>query len=228
MPGYNKGDTYEDTIFNIAKKNHLLSKESKRAGASNKADLEIIIKNKKIKIEIKADENADYGQKAIKWTIEKGWFWAKDDDVTKFYNDIKILETYIEKNFHPIRWSKKKHLITQNDKSNDQRSFEKPNIEIPLETLFNYYEPKNVYYIQLQNYGFYHLSKDKFKLGTDQFDGKITLRLRAKSIHNHDPQGNETPWNYNFYGVIKMSKKPTVSKFDFEELDGRKFPNFKD
>jgi len=25
-----------------------------------------------------------------------------------------------------------------------------------------------------------------------------------------------------------MSKKPTVSKFDFEELDGRKFPNFKD
>ena len=36
-----------------------------------------------------------------------------------------------------------------------------------------------------------------------------------------------TPWNYGFLGVIKMTKKPTPSKFDIEEFNGKEFP-FKD
>ena len=225
--GYNKGDIYEDKITKILINKKYLSRDYKRAGATDKADVEIKCKGKKIKIEIKADLNADFGQKSCKWSKNKGWFWAKDDEVTKFYNDIEVLKTYVKKNCEPIRWNKDRGLITQNDKESDQKNFNRPNIEIPLETLFNYYKIKGVHYIQLQNYGFYHLGKDSFKIGTHQFNGKMTLRLRAKSIHNHDPDGNKTPWNYNFYGVLKMSKKPTTSQYDLEELDGREFP-FKD
>ena len=66
----------------------------------------------------------------------------------------------------------------------------------------------------------------------------MTLRLRAKTInstkkiYSKDKNGKKirintgipTPWNYGFLGVIKMKKKPSPSKYDLEELDGRKFP----
>ena len=222
--GYNKGDIYEDKIHKILIKKNFINKESSRAGASDRADIEVIYNNKNIRIEVKADENADYGQKSIKWSKEKGWTWAKSDKVTKFYEEIKIIENYINKKFIPRKFTKERLKITQADKSYDQKNFEKPKIEIPLETLFNYYKIKNVYYIQLENYGFYHLSEDKLNLNTKMFDGKMVLRLRAKTIHSKDKKGNLTPWNYNFYGVLKMLKKPTPSNFDLEEKDNKEFP----
>ena len=39
--------------------------------------------NKVFKIEIKADQNADYGQKYLKWTKKDGWTWVRDDNITK-------------------------------------------------------------------------------------------------------------------------------------------------
>ena len=45
------------------------------------------------------------------------------------------------------------------------------NIPIPLDTLFEYYAIKKCFYIQIENSGFYHLQKDKFEIGTKQFDG---------------------------------------------------------
>ena len=92
--------------------------------------------------------------------------------------------------------------------------------------------------MQLQNFGFYHLKKDINKLGTQQFDEIMTLRLRDKTKNSTKKinfkekkekkirinTGIPTPWNYGFLGVIKMKKKPSPSKYDLEELDGRKFP----
>ena len=164
--GYNKGDIYEDKIYKILIKKNFIKKGSSRAGASDRADIEVIHNGKNVRIEVKADENADYGQKSIKWSKEKGWLWAKSDKVTKFYEEIGIIE----------------------------------------------------------NYGFYHLSEDKLNLNTKKFDGKMVLRLRAKTIHSKDKKGNPTPWNYNFYGVLKMLKKPTPSNFDLEEKGNKEFP----
>jgi hypothetical protein len=94
--------------------------------------------------------------------------------------------------------------------------------------------------LQLENYGYYHLEKDTNSLGTPKFDGLISLRLRGKTIYSTERKqkknsdgkvitiktGKPTPWNYSFLGVIKMSKKPTPSHLDIEELDGREFPSF--
>ena len=87
--GYNKGDKYEDKITNILIDKKILSKDYKRAGASDKADVEIILKDGAIKVEIKADQNADYGQKFLNWDKKNKWSWAKDDDVTRMYQVMK-------------------------------------------------------------------------------------------------------------------------------------------
>ena len=69
--GYNKGDKYEDKIANILKDKKILTKTYVRAGASDKTDIDFIYKNQNLNIEIKADENADYGQKYLKWDKKK-------------------------------------------------------------------------------------------------------------------------------------------------------------
>ncbi len=238
--GYNKGDEYEDKITKILKYKKILPKDYKRAGASDKTDINFEYDDKKYNIEIKADKNADYGQKFLNW--EKNcWTWVKDDNVTKMYKSMNIIENYIDKNFKPIRYSKDKLLITEKDKKYDQDHFEKPDIELPLNTLFEYYAEKNCYYMQLENYGLYHLKNDINNLGVPKFDGRISLRLRAKTIYSTGRKqkknskgktvlintGKPTPWNYRFLGVIKLSNKPTPSNKDIQELDGREFP-FKD
>ncbi len=235
---YNKGDDYEEKIFQICEKKKILARNFNRAGASDQSDIKILHQGKEFNVEIKADENADYGQKYLKWEIKKGWQWVKDDNVTKMYNRMKIIENYINKNFIPKKFTKKKSEITNKDKRFDQINFEKPEINIPLYTLFEYYLEKNCYYIQLENCGFYHLKKDINNFGTSQFDGVITLRLRAKTINStkkiysknkvgkkiRKDTGIPTPWNYGFLGVIKMSKKPSISNFDLQPINGRKFP----
>lgn len=239
--GYNKGDKYEDKIANILKDKKILTKNYVRAGASDKTDIDFIFKNQNYNIEIKADENADYGQKYLMWDKINKWTWVKNDNVTEMYKKMKIINSFIDKNFVPKKFSKTKLKITQEDKVYDQKKFEKPNIEIPLKTLFEYYAEKKCFYLQLENFGLYHLKNDINDLGVPQFDGVITLRLRAKTIYSTERKRiknsngkfvtintkKPTPWNYGFLGVIKMTKKPTPSKFDIEELEGREFP-FKD
>ena len=239
--GYNEGDKYEDKITKILIDKKILPGGYMRAGASDKTDIDFIFNNKNFNIEIKADENADYGQKFLGWKKDDGWTWSKNDNVTEMYSKMKIIETYIDNSFIPRRFKKAKLQIKQEDKRYDQKKFEKSNIEIPLNTLFEYYAEKKCFYIQLQNYGFYYMKEDINNLGIPQFDGVISLRLRAKTIYSTERKqkknvqgktitintGKPTPWNYSFLAVIKMSKKPTPSNKDVEELNGRKFP-FKD
>ena len=55
-----------------------------------------------------------------------------------------------------------------------------------------------------------------------------TMECRATAdLHITINTKKPTPWNYGFLGVIKMTKKPTPSKFDIEEFNGKEFP-FKD
>ena len=81
--GYNKGDKYEDKIANILKDKKILTKNYVRAGASDKTDIDFIFKNQNYNIEIKADENADYGQKYLMWDKINKWTWVKNDNVTE-------------------------------------------------------------------------------------------------------------------------------------------------
>lgn len=219
--GYNKGDEYEDKITKILIEKKILPQNFKRAGASNRSDIEIKYKNKIIFIEIKnKNKGADYGQKELKWSKEKKFFWTEkkiNDPIVKLYNELNIIDNYIDKSFVPRRYSKKLNEITNEDKKYDLRMCEKT-VKIPLEALFLYYKDKKCYYIQIENSGFYFLSKDISNLGVPKYDGEIGLRLRAKT------RSSKKPYMYGLLGKIALLKKPTPSEYDLEQKDGKKFP----
>jgi hypothetical protein len=109
--------------------------------------------------------------------------------------------------------------ITVQQKKQDQKAFE-DKVEIDINSLYNFYSGKDCYYIQIGGYGFYHLKRDILSLGTPQFDCRMKLRLRAKTIHS------SPIYKYGFYAVLKVDKKekPKKSCYDLEQKDGREFP----
>lgn len=230
--GYNSGDTYEEKLFSICLKKGLISKGSQRAGADgNRPDLEINFNNHCINIEVKNNKNPDYGQKKLDYNIQtNSWGWAKPDKISRFYEELNLLDK-INNEFIPIWYSKRIKIDGRyqnkpgehydiNDFKSDQRNFENPNIEIPNEALFTYYEQKQTFYIQIEDSGFYYLRKDAFNLGVPKFDGKLTLRFRVKHAgHTKNP-----PHSCQFLGALKLSKKPTFSTHNLEGILGQTFP----
>ena len=213
---YNLGDQYENDIFEVCKKKKILKKNSERGQASSNSDLIFVHQNKEYNLEVKADLNADFGQKYLNWSIESGWQWSKPDEVTDFYDQFNVIGL-INNKFVPRKYTLDNDQITEEDKIFDQRSFEKPNIECDIKGLYKYYKSKNCFYLQLENYGFYHLDSDIANLDTAQFDGTVSLRLRCKTNHSIPIH------KYSFLAVLKMKKKPTISKFNLE--NDSKFPN---
>lgn len=215
--GYNKGDSYEEKIFEILQKKNLLSPKAKRGGSSNKPDLIFLHQSRSSSLEVKLDLKADYGQKMLKW--EDGiWSWRVDDSVTQLYTHLKILDYINHKTIIPNRYTIPKEEITQAQKTEDQKQFEDKR-EIDINALYQYYSNRNCYYIQIGGYGFYHLEQDILNLGTPQFNCEMVLRLRAKTIHS------QPLYNYGFYAVLKPDGKPQqVSPYDLEEKEDRVFP----
>jgi hypothetical protein len=206
--GYNKGDNYEQSIFDLLTSKGLIATGSTRGGAGNATDIKFLHNFQEYNLEVKLDLEADYGQKMLKW--ENGiWSWCVDDAVTSFYTSVGVLDIVNAKNFIPNRYSIARDEITAQQKNQDQKAFE-DKVEIDI----------NSYYIQIGGYGFYHLKHDILSLGTPQFDCKMKLRLRAKTIHS------SPVYKYGFYAVLKIDKKekPKKSCFDIEQKDGRKFP----
>ena len=120
---FNIGDAYEDKIFRILLKMGVLPLGTQRAGAGTGADMPFLHKGKKFILEVKKDLQADYGQKMLKWSREKGWFWAVDDEVTQLYTRLGALEYLNKKNIIPRKFTKNKRDITLADKREDQRRF---------------------------------------------------------------------------------------------------------
>lgn len=216
MPGYNRGDEYEDKIYKICESRGILTPGTGRAGAGAGADISFYQLGYSHNLEVKADLGADYGQKMLRWNPEDGWEFCKDDELTRLYRHIGVLDE-INPSFVPNRHSKDKHLLTQEDKTYDQQSFEQ-SITIDTERLFDYYRLKDTYYMQVGGFGFYHLDNDPLNLGTPQFDGTLRLRFRAKTIHSIPL------YQYGFYVVLKVDGSPVPSSYDIEEANGRDFP----
>jgi hypothetical protein len=219
--GYNEGDKYEDKITKILINKKILPTNYKRAGATHRSDIEINYKNKNINVEIKnKNKGADYGQKELKWSKEKKFYWTEkdpNDPIVKLYYRLNIIKKYLNKDYIPRRYSVDIHKLTKIDKQFDLDMCKKT-FPIPLKALFLYYENKKCYYIQIEKSGFYHLEKDIFNLGTPRYDGKIGLRLRTKT------RSSKKIYMYGLLGKIALLEKPTPSTFDLEELDGRDFP----
>ena len=215
--GYNKGDNYEQNIFDLLTARGLIAIGSTRAGAGNTTDIKFLHDFQEYNLEVKLDLEADYGQKMLKW--DNGiWSWCVDDAVTLFYTSVGVLDIVNAKNFIPNRYSIARDEITTQQKNQDQKAFE-DKVEIDINSLYDFYGSKNCYYIQIGGYGFYHLKQNILSLGTPQFDCRMKLRLRAKTIHS------SPVYKYGFYAVLKVDKKkkPKKSCFDIEQKDGREF-----
>ena len=216
--GYNKGDNYEQNIFDLLTSKGLIAIGSARGGAGSATDIKFLYNFQEYNLEAKLDLEADYGQKMLKW--DNGiWSWCVDDAVTSFYTSVGVLDIVNAKNLIPNRYSIARDEITAQQKNQDQKAFE-DKVDIDINSLYDFYAGKNCYYIQIGGYGFYHLKQDILSLGTPQFDCKMKLRLRAKTIHS------SPVYKYGFYAVLKVDKKekPKKSCYDLEQKDGRKFP----
>ena len=64
------------------------------------------------------------------------------------------------------------------------------NVALTAKTIANFYNDKEVYYIQFGGSGLYHLNKDPLNLGTPLFDGSINIELRIKP--DGDPKGSRS------------------------------------
>lgn len=247
MSGYNKGDAYEEEIFQICANKKIIKPGSNRAGAGSAADLVILKKGNEINIEVKY-KSADWGQKYLDYRDEGGWFWENPDKVTELYDAIGLIShipIFRPRNINHNNlknWKKiRKEIIGQKDKDFDLSSFKKDSISCENKILFQYYKQKNCFYLQLKNFGLFHLSEDRFNLGTPQFDGEMIIRLRAKPFHAHAyyidekqiktktryldlkqrGEGSsfkiiETPWDYGFQAVLKLKKAPSKSKYNLD------------
>ncbi|GBO56229.1 hypothetical protein APA_4559 [Pseudanabaena sp. lw0831] len=216
--GYNKGDNYEQNIFDLLTAKGLIAIGSTRGGAGNTTDIKFLHDFQEYNLEVKLDLEADYGQKMLRWN-DGIWSWCVDDAVTSFYTSVGVLDIVNAKNFIPNRYSIARDEITAQHKNQDQKAFE-DKVEIDINSLYNFYSGKDCYYIQIGGYGFYHLKQDILSLGTPQFDCRMKLRLRAKTIHSIPV------YKYGFYAVLKVDKKekPKKSCYDLEQKYGREFP----
>lgn len=234
--GYNTGDTYEEKIFEICTNKGITKPGSSRAGASSsQADIEFLHLGNVYKLEVKNNQNPDYGQRRIHFdTNTSTWDWAINDYVTQFYNQLNV-RGLINSKFNPIwyqkmvpnikrtRWRRdlQKKPYDLSDLRYDQTNFENPGNPIPTKALFNYYSKRGTHYIQIEGSGFYHLDQDVANLGTTQYDGVLTIRFRLKR-HTSNPVDR-----CSFFAVLKEHKKPTFSPFNIENNGLQAFPNIK-
>jgi len=215
---YNLGDEYEYRIFTILKKKGLIPTDARRAGAGGGSDAYFIHRGKRYNLEIKKDLQADYGQKMLRWSRDQGWCWSVDDETTRLYTSVGALNYINDIDYTPKKFTIPNREITYAMKKEDQAKFENK-MPIPSVSLSRFYNEKKCYYLQIgDGFGLYHMGEDIASLRTPEFNGTFRLRFRAKTIHS-DPV-----WNYGFYGVLKIEKKPTISHYSIDPIRTQKFP----
>ena len=235
--GYNRGDRYESRIQNILQNHGVLKPNFQRAGAAgNRPDLIFIHNAKEYGLEAKKDHTADFGQKYLKWIQEDEKFiWSVNDSATKLYTKVGVLNfiNTVEnsRKFHLNKITKENNQISRMDNKEDQNFFDM-NFKIPQNEnlLAQFYNDKGVYYIQIGSHsvnrrrepcGFFHLGSDPANLGTQNFDGYMLIRFRAKQIRSNPPSNYGLTAVLKYYPTISPSSK---SNFNLEENENQIFP----
>ncbi len=180
-------------------------------------------------LELKNKVAPDFGQKALTWNRRDGWVWSTPDDVTEMYDEMKVRDQ-IPKDFKPNLFTVALKDFKQSHQVRDREGFSKI-IDIPdgsKNALHKFYANKQVFYIQMEDRGFYYLQKDLARLKDlanlelAQFNPQLYLRLRVK------PRSDKNPMDYAFWAVIRVRARTIpVTNFDIEEKRGKKFPPIK-
>ena len=220
--GDNKGHRYEKVVAEIMKqKNVCLIGEP--AGSSVETDLEFIHSGKKYSMEMKYDVTSpDWGQVGLRYEKDE-WKWSsskKRKDVIKIYDELVLDEikgviNFLNSNLVPNKGRLEK--IGKKEHDEDLKLVDRYFL-IDSGVLEKFYS--GIDYLQVGNgFGFYHISSDVARLGTEKIDAKFKLRIRFKSIHNHH---NRCPKCLGRYrgsykkcsrcGLNLNTDKPTICK----------------
>lgn len=181
-----EGNKYEKTVHQIVKQCSIdgqlfnTQNESELAGSSSKNDIVCNYRGD-VNIEIKKANSPDWMQCSIQ--KENGIWIPKSgkNNCEKIFK--KLLEGYIlyddaippffEKNLTHEEW---KNIKRNTNQWNDIY------FQIPSTTIRQLYAAKGCHYMQISEYGLYHLGNDICQFGVPQFDIPQEIRIRTK-IH---------------------------------------------
>ena len=224
VKGDNKGHKYEKKIVKILQDRGLMSSEISGAGSGPGTDAFFIHKGKKYSIEVKNLPAAEFGQKRLIPKLENKkwkWTWAKDEEITRYYTKIGVLDYLNNKKIIPNKHRKPDNEITLEDVREDQHNMAESNFPIPDTTIAMFYQEKADYVQIGGGYGFFHTKNDKAKLGTEKISANCILRFRLKR-HDRIPL-----YKVSFFAVIRSKNLSKKSNYNLEDTDTQKFPEIK-
>lgn len=156
-------------------------------GSTSSNDLVCSNENFEVGIEIKKFNTPDWMQCSLLFKNGE-WLGSKRGKIPQESRQIfeELLKDKIifngqmpPKNITHQEWLKIKNNGTWNDHYFD----------IPSNTIARLYSYKNCYYIQVSNYGLYHLGNDIYNLGVPKFKVKSRIRVRIKVHAKKDRNG---------------------------------------
>lgn len=193
------GFLYELMVFNIVRKITINNKRFNNQSiidlghCSSKNDLICLFNDAQIGLEVKKYNTPDWMQCSIKLDhITNKWIGSYKCKIpmqctllfNKLLNDINlfngILPPFIHKKLTHSEWiSIKKNTSIWNDHY----------INIPNDTISKLYYLKNCHYIQISEYGLYHLGNDICKFNVPKFIIDQHIRIRIKVHKRCDSDG---------------------------------------
>lgn len=215
-----RGFRYEQEIFQILL-NEGLTNNTYRPAKSNtvKPDTAFSVKGKFYNLEVKLNLDVDFGQGTLRYDFnDKKWISYAENVKMK-----ELMDFYKVSDFANKEWTKVPYRVGKNDigaKPKQLTQFEinqdKKNFPSKYLTLkgrnpiAEYYNSKQIYYIQIGGYGLYYLGTDKASLGVPEFNPRDQkIRIRNK------PTGGG-PSNYRFTTALVINKSHPRSEYDIE------------
>jgi hypothetical protein len=165
--------------FNTQKKQEI-------GGSSCRNDLECNFKKKgDLKIEVKKCRTPDWMQSSIHFT-ENTWKPTSrnkipDECAVVFENLLKNAVVF-DNQVPPFVSRKLTHIEWTNIKKSNS-TWKDTKIDVPSDTIRKLYTLKGCHYIQISDYGLYHLHEDICNFGVPLFDIEQEIRIRTK-IHS--------------------------------------------
>lgn len=225
-----EGFNYEKKIYNILKNTTIEDKpfntqeEEDLAGSGHGNDIECKYKDKVIGIEVKKCNAPDWIQSSIKLVDNKWKPTSKgnkplvsQDIFEKILGDVNLYEgqkpPFFEKDLTHKEWLEIK------EKTNVWNDYYK---NIPNNTIKELYKEKGCYYIQISEYGLYHLGEDICNFGVPEFLIDQELRIRIKIHTRKDKKGK---CRMSVTAACKPKNIKTLEKSKYSLDNEKKLPN---
>jgi hypothetical protein len=219
-----EGFNYEKKINKLLQESGLQNKSFQPAGPdSNAPDAMLSLDGKYYKVEVKLDLKVDFGQGSLDFDVKrKKWILggaktASAEQMRDFLESIGVPKI-VEKewgNDPPRKFTVPLNKFKKEDVEYDYRNFKDRYVDVPADSVANYYASKNTYYIQIgDGYGLFYMGKNPAKLDIPEFEPKLRLRIRLK-------RGGSTPiYNYRFTTALQAISlnKSNMSLEDKDEL----------